>query len=90
MTDWYQHVECILAFGGSGRIGARGCVNVKAGLIGQVMIYKYLIKRGFIVAAQKDIVMGDLWVFFINTPVEHDGRAGVQLIVQFFRFNRIG
>ena len=55
-------------------------MDVETGLFWQRLVVKDTIKAGLVVAGKKDIVVSQLWVDGVHTPVEHDGRAGELLV----------
>ncbi len=48
-------------------------MDIKAWLFRQGVIFEDLIKGGFVVAAEKNIVMRDLRILLVHAPIEHDG-----------------
>ena len=59
-------------------------------IIGQGALPEDRLKAALVVGGQVDIVGAKLRVHTVNAPVEHDGRAGVELVLELFRFTVFG
>jgi hypothetical protein len=56
----------------------------------QSVIVEDLVEGSLVIAAEKNIVMRDLRIFLIHTPIEHDGGAGVEFFVELLCFGAVG
>ena len=86
MTDRNEHVYRFLSFGCGGFVGARRRMDVEGWYIRQGVIVEDLVERGLVIAAEKHIMMRDLWILLVHAPVEHDRRAGVKFVFELAGF----
>src|ERR1044071_4042760 len=85
-----KNVKCLLSFWRGSFVGPRRGMDIKRWYIRQGMIVENLIERGFVISAQEYVMMRDLRVLLVYTPIEHDRGTGIKLFIQLPCFLILG
>ena len=77
MGDGGENVETFMAFGGEGRVGAGGGVEVEREVLGEDPVVKDVIQQALVAGAEPDGVVGELRVGAIGAEIDQKERHTV-------------
>ncbi len=83
MGDGRKNVEAFVAFGGQGRVGAGGSVEIEGEVLGEDAVFENVFQKAFVPGSEPDGVVGKVGVGAVGAEIDEKKGHAVAHRIQF-------
>src|SRR5579864_4887597 len=87
MPDGDEHHQGVFSYWCRRWIGTGRRMYIEARLVWEQVISEDALETGAVVTGQEHVMGAKLRIDLVNSPVEHDSRAGVMQVIQMMRLS---